>query len=207
MKIPLSYDCSPGTSIHEAFEEALDLSKKKNRPVQFWFNQFKFKVHKRLSIKHLLNQWRYRSDAHTVRYWSSPEGQEYMARIKDEIRRKQEVVDYQLSILDQIFDDQNVLMLWLQRFTQHANNSNVYFSHSDLATKLESYGFVQNYGAGKPKEWFSTRHRLAKFIIGQVLVDLNNKKTPHQVVISFVEKYFDIPQDNDRPIQESLPNE
>lgn len=196
MKTPLQYQPRGGTHIRTAFQKALALAGERNRPVHFVFNGTRAKVHKRLSLQHVLRQWRERDAASTHRYLASPQRKADKEKRTAEILRKQRSLNTWLDVLPHIIENQDKLMLWIKSFVQDADDIGVIFSKDRRAAQLEAAGYVENEHAGKNAEWFNTRTRTAHYIVGQVLDCLRSGYKPHPITASFVDQYFKLPPGN-----------
>lgn len=194
-KVPLKYSPSPGTSIDFAVRYALNLARVKNRPVHFIFNDIKMKAHKRLSEKHLAGQWRDRLSASSVRYWSSSEGLAYKKQRAEEIEEKQLRIDTLMRTLPTLKRNLNHLMIWLQEFTEVADDVGVRFSPSNVIAELESEGYIANQHVGHVEQWFDSRIRVGQWLVGQALACLHKGMPPHPVASRFIDQYFALPEE------------
>ena len=194
MKTPIQYYPGAGTHIRYACQTAIALAKEKNRPICFTFNGMRVKVHKRLSLQHVLRQWDEQMEASRHRYKDSLKGKAAAKKRAAEIVNKQHSLNVSLDALANIINCQDKLMLWLKRFVQDADDSSVNYSKERLAAQLQAAGYIENNHVGKKPEWFSTRTRMAHYIVGQVLNYLHEGWSPHPVTSTFVDRYFALPE-------------
>lgn len=192
--IPIVYEPYAGTTIKRAFADALAMAWKKNRVVRMSFNGLVFKVHKRLSVHHLMNQWKARTHAAHLRYTASPEYKAEKERRRLEIIEKQEVADGLLEKLPNIINDLDSLMLWIKEFAFVADDIGVRFSSASLYDQLRAAGYKAGENVGRSNEWFNTRERVGRYVVGQVLSCLADNYPPHPICRKFVEQYFEIPK-------------
>jgi hypothetical protein len=194
MKISFQYYPSAGTHIFYACEKAISIATNKNRPVRFLFNGILIKVHKRLSPQHVARQWQEQIEAKYRRYQNSSKGKAEAEKRKAEIYSKQYALNKSMDALPGLIKDQDMLMLWLKSFSQDADDTRVTFSREHLIEQLEKAGYVENDCVGEKPEWFNTRQRLARYIVGQALQCLKIGMSPHPVTGNFVDKYFTLPE-------------
>ena len=192
---PIKYNPFAGTYIKYACAEAIALAKKTNRIVETSFNGVKMRINKRHPLKHVLNQWDERLHASCRRYNESPAAKIAKEKRYLEVVAKQAKIDIAMGNLGDAIDDLDKLMEWLKPVVENADDSGVNFSTDVLLERLESAGYVKGEYVGNPPEWFNTRSRIGRYIIGQVLDCLHKGMPPHPMTSSFIDKYFELPSD------------
>ncbi len=196
MKPPLQFSPTLGSHITTACRDAIALARSKNRSVTFLFNGVRMKVHKRLTPRHVASQWDQRLEARSRRYRNSAQGSLALSKRAEDIRNKQQAVDCLLAELPFIVGDEQHLMVWLKNFIPSADGVAVTFDCSDLKSQLEAAGYIQSRYVGHPPEWFTTRTRVARWIVGQVIHCLGRGMPPHPTITPFVDQYLTMPCSN-----------
>lgn len=198
-QIPLKYVPSVGRHINHATGEALAMARRYNRIVEFKFNDMRMRVRPRDSQQHVLRQRGERLAASIRRYNASPEARAYTERRAAEIQRKQQDINAAMAVLPEIVGNRDKLMSWLKVFVRNADDVGVSFSKEQLRAHLQRAGYTAGYGVGESPDWFTdwfnNRPRLAGYIIGQVLACLDAGRTPHPVAETFVDRYFELQDD------------
>lgn len=172
--------------------------------VKFSFNGIELEATPESSPPVLESEWSAKQEQATKDYRESPQGIAAAKLRTAEILRKQRSLNTSLDVLADIIADQDKLMLWLKSFAQDADDIGVTFSKERLAAQLEAAGYAENEHVGENPEWFSTRPRMARYIVGQALNCLRIGMGPHPITGSFVDKYLALPkEDSSSPNVES----
>lgn len=188
----LTYDPLAGTHIARACREAVAMAITQNQPVEFDFNGVSILAEPSSDPVDLEDQFNAKMEARVQAYRESTDGIAEAQKRVSEVERKQQSINSALSALKDIVNDHDKLMLWLKSFAENADDIGVRFDKAKLADEFISAGFCENEHVGQKPDWFSTRPRMAHYIVGQAINCLRHGMGPHPVTASFVEKYFQI---------------
>lgn len=216
----VSYDPPAGESIDRACVIAVDMARKHDAPIVFTFNGVEMTAYKNSRPRDLMVEWEAKLDKQAEDYRNSPEGIAENARREEEVKIKQKRISELLGnigpLLDSMTEEEilkafltrlnealvenseenspDALMDWLYAFAEIADDCRVYFNTQELAAKLESSGFIESEYVGNKPEWFNTKDRMARYIIGQTLNCLKMGMPPHPITMSFIEQYRELPK-------------
>ena len=84
----------------------------------------------------------------------------------------------------------NEVIDWVRDFTDVSQHVDLVYDHLEIAVAFENAGYKANEVAGNSPDWYSTRERLGRWIIGQVIACLRDNMLPHQVIKRFCNDYF-----------------
>ena len=123
------------------------------------------------------------------RYRASPEGIAAAKRADDYRAECQRAVDSLVADLPEAAASIDATVQWLADFCQPANHIDVRHDMRKIFDTLAEADYTANFGVGNPPEWFSTRGRVGRYIIGQGMSCLAKGLPPHGNTITFAEKY------------------
>ena len=215
-----NYDVPAGESIDRACVNAIDMAIKNDANIIFNFNGTEVIANKNSDARDLINGWEDAMERSARQYEESTEGIAEAIRREEEVKTKQarirelmgeigplldsmseeEIFKAFLAKLNETLventeeDSPDSLMDWLYSFAEIADDIRLEFNKYELAKKLEDAGFVHNQYVGNSPEWFNTRQRMARYIVGQVIDCLLGGMPPHPVTMTFIEKYRELPK-------------
>lgn len=192
-----------GTHVESACNESLMLAERLNKPVRFEFNGVKLRVNKRLSKSHILRQWEEMIASRGRRYCASKAGREAANKRAAEIIQKQDAINAAVRTLPGLVEGNNLdhLIGWLKSFAYHADDVAVNFNVAAglqggglewICLLFESKGYRNNDGVGQSPDWFNTRERLGRYIIGQAINCMRRGMPPHPITDKFCDQYFEL---------------
>lgn len=190
----LEYSPSAGTHIGLACKEAVAMAVNENAKVKFSFNGVELLARPQHSPADLQAEWDAISNQRAEDYRNSPKGRAAAKKRTEEILRKQRSMNTSLAVPPDAIADHDKLMILLKGVAEDADDIGVQFSKDRLAAQLEAAGFVENEHVGEKPEWFNSRPRMARYIVGQALNCLRRGMGPHPATGSFVERYFALPK-------------
>ena len=185
-----------GTNIEHACNEAVKMARQGDCMVRFDFNGVELVASGRSDPKALSDSFLDEMNKRAEAYKKSPEG------IQDAENRRLLVESNNLKAAELIrnlpallvAETLNDLMGWLKQFAVIADDIGTRFDHRELRLALESAGYKNNEGVGQPPEWFNTRERMGRYIVGQVIDCLSTGMPPHPITLSFIGKYEALPR-------------
>ena len=185
------YDPGAGTHINRACAEACEIAKETGEDVSFDFNEIILTATPETDAVSLAKEYARLSEERRQAYLESPQGKVAAEKRAAEIVEKIGKVDALVSALPEILQngDMGNLIGWLESFTLPADDIAVKIDHARLAGMLEGAGYVENDGCGNPPEWFSTRERMGRYIVGQAIACLRRGLPPHGVTLGFIKKW------------------
>ncbi len=192
----LRYEPMAGECIDQSIRRSIELAHKHNRPVRFRFNDTPMRVSKRLSFRHLCNQWKHMREAAQIKFENSAEGRSRLANRAARICQAQEDTDDWIALLPSIVHDMDKLMQWLRHFSQSTDLIGVVYDRGSVVEQLQAAGYRDNQhaGMGHPPEWFCTRQRLGEYLVGQAINCLLCGMGPHpSLTPRFVAQYESLP--------------
>lgn len=194
-KITMTYEPSCGTHINSACAEASRMAQASGLPVCFKFNDVELVAIPNRTANDLVSDYDCETKRRAEEYRNSPEGIAQAARRKAEIEKLAQQSSKLLRKIDSVLAANSLdsVMGWLKEFIPTADDVSVRFDTKALGAKFEVAGFKMNEGVGQKPEWFHTRERMGRYIVGQVINFLKDGMPPHPITTSFIEKYEALP--------------
>lgn len=191
----MTYTPSCGEHINTACGEATRIARKNGLPVTFDFNGIKLTATPDRTAMDIVADYDRETERRAEEYRNSKEGRLEAARRKKRIRELGTKADKLLSEIDKVLGSKSLyeVMDWLKEFVPVADDISVTFDKKALAAKFEAAGFMENEGVGRKPEWFVTRERMGRYIVGQAISMLKAGMSPHPITVSFVDKYKALP--------------
>jgi hypothetical protein len=189
----LKYSPCAGSHIEQACKEAVAMAMNCVATVKFSFNGILMEATPNCVPIDLANEWSTKQEQAAKAYRESPEGIASAEKRKQDVMQKQASVNLAIQKLPSVIHNHGALMEWLKFFSYVADDIGVTYSKGELADQLEAGGYVENEHVGKKPEWFNTRPRLARYIVGQAITCLRGGMGPHPITADFVDKYFNLP--------------
>lgn len=195
-----------GSHINAVCEQACAMAAQDNDLVTFTFNDVLLVASPTTDWRELSKEYSRKCDEAREAYLKSPEGIAATEKRNQEVSYRQETVSrliYKLPIV--LAKSLDAVIEWLKEFTSPADDIGVKFNASDVARTFIAYGYKENYGVGEKPEWFNTRDRMGRYIIGQAINCLKSGMAPHGVTYTFIEKYKALPvsESKSKPIATS----
>lgn len=191
-----TYSPLAGTHIDKACEEAVAQARALDEPVRFTFNGIALQALPSDQPETIRQRWTtIQAEQHTA-YRNSREGKAAQARREATITRRQRETDSAIDALPKILRTDNhldALMNWLRAFVTSADDVAVRWDQGAVVDRLILAGYHENENVGQKPEWFNTRERMGRYIIGQAINCIAHAMPPHPITIRFVEKYFALP--------------
>lgn len=191
MNTTMTYTPSCGEHINTACREATRIARKNGLPVTFEFNGVKLTATPDRAAADIVADYNRETERRAEEYRNSEEGRLAAARREKQIYELGAKADWLLGEVDKVLAMKrlNKVMDWLKEFVPVADDISVTFDKKALAAKFEEAGFMENEGVGQKPEWFSTRERMGRYIVGQVISMLKAGMPPHPMTVRFVDKY------------------
>jgi hypothetical protein len=189
------YVPSAGSHIDRACEEACRYAATDNDIVAFTFNGITLVANPKTDWRELSKQYSEKSDQRREDYRKSPEGIAAATQRADDVAKKQKIVSDLIYALPKVLaggrlDD---AITWLKQFTNPADDIEVKFNASEVARSFIAYGWKENDCVGEKPEWFNSKYRMGRYIVGQAINCLKMGMAPHGITLSFIEKYEALP--------------
>lgn len=209
----LEYDPMAGENIEFSCKTAIDLSIKNEMPVRFVFNGIELIASRHSTVESLLETFHSEMTRRVEEYENSPEYQIKQEQRRVELEEKKVKVRKLLEDFDSLYKKSfldnaiNVslkgklpsnpykymgkMIDWIDEFAPLADDIGISIEYNpyEMASKLEMAGFIENEGVGYDKDWFDTKEKMGRYIIGQVINCLKKGMPPHPITSSFIEKY------------------
>lgn len=185
------YEPDSGTHIEHACKEATALAIKAGHVIPFKFNDIALTASPQTSWKKLAEKFHSDCEKRRTEYEQSPEGIEAAENRKSEIAIKQQTVSNLIATLPTTLKEGSLddVIDWLKRFTNPSDDIGVRFDKQKVSEIFEFHGYMENEGVGEKPDWFNTRERMGRYIIGQAINCLKSGMPPHGITLSFIEKY------------------
>ncbi len=180
-----------GRHIDSVTAEYCKLSKRAKVLIDFDFNGVKLTASPKTSPATL--RWAFDNELErkAAAYRNSPEGRAAAQDRNDELIVKQVTIEHLIANMD--FSTHDKTMTWLRQFAEVADDVGVSYDKAPIIFNLTIAGYKENDECGRPKEDYSNREIMAKWIAGQALNCLNMGMPPHPITEKFVGEYFAIP--------------
>ena len=213
----LTYTPEAGTQISFACEEAINIADRHHDEVSFDFNGVNVIAKPGGLPGALVQEWSDIQQRQAEEYRKTPEYKEKKLQRDKEVATKsariKELLEDFAPLVERAFLDKAIeyrmhdllpsnphkylekIIDWIDEFTPLADDIGVQGDYDTtlLAQQLEAAGFFEGEGVGQDPEWFSTREKMGRYIIGQVLSFLKKGMSPHPMTNSFIEKYRELP--------------
>lgn len=194
-KITMTYDPPCGTHINSACAEASRMARTNGVPVHFKFNDIELVAIPYCSMDDPVADYHRESNRRAEEYRNSNKGLAAVARREAQIEKLIGQSSKLFRKLNSVLAANSLdsVMGWLKEFVPVADDVSVRFDAKALGAKFEAAGFKMNEGVGQKPEWFNTRERMGRYIVGQVINFLKDGMPPHPVTTSFIKKYEALP--------------
>lgn len=200
----LNYSATIGSHIQQAAREATRLAKSHRALVRMDFNDVLLRAAPKKSASTLLWEFTLGMSRAASNYRQSEKGQQEARRRALEVLQRQDAVTAAIRSLPGLLEINNLdhLMGWLHSFVEHADDVGVDFNAAAgltsgglewIAVLFEAKGYRQGEGVGQSPDWFTTRERLGRYVIGQALECIRSGMPPHPITQKFVADYFKLP--------------
>lgn len=202
----LTFDVHAGSSINWAIREALKMAVKYQRRVRFYFNGCRMTVHKRLSPKHIYNQWQHMMDSRSIAYRQTQEYRDQEANTNAQTERYQRDMTALFRTIDASFATLPTLLGFMANLSDcgdwipvdwnkawaAAGQPPVENVKMELVKRMEALGYIENEGCVPRGSKFddSTADKLGRYIAGQCINMLRIGMPPHHVVQRFTADYL-----------------
>jgi hypothetical protein len=202
-----------GTHIGNACKEAIDLAIESDSPVVFTFNDIEIKAYETSTVEELCQKYSYETKVRAEAWHRTQEYKDQQDKRNLEVAEKSWQVLELFKKLDLIIEkcfiakvmkdrgitltlerSQEELLNWMELFVPLADDIAIEFDKELLISKLNKAGFFENEEVGRNPDWFDTRDKMARYIIGQVIGCLKSGMPPHPMTVSFIEKYRELPR-------------
>lgn len=192
-----------GDHLDHVSESAVNLAARTGRAVEFNFNGVQLRATPSRSCRpgKLSSLYSATIQRQSYEWRMSPEGKAQAEERRIEIERKQTFLKHFVGILPGILGlkDMDALMGWLSSFTEVADDIGIDWKvvngfggdrYEWICVNLIAAGFHRNDLTGNPPEFFSTRERMGRYIVGQAIDCMGRDMPPHQITHKFIEDYF-----------------
>lgn len=197
----MKYKPMCGDTLDTTCSHVTRMAKKLGKVVRFDFNGVKLFGAPKKSESTLIWEWENAIGRNASNYHCSREGRAYEQERSNEIIKKQDSITALVGQLNGLLalNNMDFTMGWIASFTRDADDIGVDINKACkvngggfelLALMFEAHGFKDNDSVGNAPEWYNTRERMGRFIIGQCINCFRNNMPPHPVCEIFVEKYF-----------------
>lgn len=165
------YEPSAGEHIEHACKQAAALAINTGEDVIFRFNDIEVTATPEGGWKELLKEWNQEFKTKQEEYRKSPEGIESARKRKLDIQNHQLLVDCAITALPSVLGSKELdaVIEWLTSFCGPADDIGVKWDRSLVIGLFEAHGFKENEHVGKVPEWFNTRERMGRYIVGQAI--------------------------------------
>jgi hypothetical protein len=175
-------DIFPGTSIYEAAETGISVSKQKKQNVEFNFNGILVVIDGQKDTKEsVVSEWKRSQEEKAEAYRKTDEYKERELARKKELESNQDIMDSLMDNFPDIVD--RTFVQWLKDFSEKADYVGVTYDKNLVLKKLERMNFEENAYVGYKEEF--TTEILIKYTVGQVISCINNFGTPHPITSKF----------------------
>ena len=176
-----------GTHIERAAQDAIELAAKYDRKVRLRFNGITVKVNRRLSRRHVVNQWTHMMDARAIRYRRSPEARAARAKHASDVELNQRTID---MLLENTPATKLDAMPWIAMYVKAADLSGVKTYRDDALAMLKGLGFVANEHVGDQRFENGTWNKIvfAEYIGGQAVSMLDQLGMIHPMLATWAKQ-------------------
>ena len=177
----MKYEGLAGEHIAMSARNAIAKAERYSRQVLLVFNDFRMRVNKRLSVKHIVHTFNHWMEAGRLRYQNSPAGR--MAKAEREARIEGNTVALQ-QLLTKPPQDKLASMKWLSRYLHLADQVGVDASIPMFLATMRSLGFVKGQHVGDEafKDGTASREMRAEYIAGQAMSMMENVGACHPMI-------------------------
>jgi hypothetical protein len=188
--MPLTYEPSPGTHIATASREAAALAVQHRRAVTFNFNDICVIAWPGDSPEYIEAQWTCTHDRKAKQWHDGPGGRKHQEWKRAEDAKHQEATDALCRRLpDAIAGSLDAVVAWCAELSEVADWCGVNWDKCRVRRMLENAGYREGENVGQPQDWFTTRDRLGRYIVGQALNCMAMGMPPHPMTRVFAERY------------------
>ncbi len=202
------FDPLAGSSIDWTIAKALKMARKYQRHVRFYFNGLRITVHKRLSFRHVYNQWEHMREARSLAYRQSQEYRDQLAETARETDDRQKQMTELFRVFDTSVKSLPTLVGSMAQLSDCGDWIHVDWGkawadagcppteksiHKELVQRMQAEGYYENEGVVPKGTKFdgSTSDKVGRWIIGQCINCLNKGMPPHPVVQRFGMQYLE----------------
>ncbi len=190
----VSYDVPPGETIARACDTAVSIAKHGKCSVKFDFNGIPVKATPTSTPRLLQDGWNEECNRRSDAYAASPEGKRAKAEMDAKIDAAQnECNRLSITLGTAVKGGVGSVIEWLNSYVKAADWIGVDSHRNSVTRTLLDAGYKDGEHVGKPPEWFNTKKRMGRYIIGQALNCMVSGMPPHPVTLSFIEKYHKLP--------------
>lgn len=202
--LTITYEPTAGQHLTQAVAEAIQLCPitARGARVVFSFNGVQMIAGKADTPQSLTKLYDSITAKRSARWNASPEGIAAAQERQQEIERCQAIVTNAMQLLPRLLalkeqdlapqTRMDALMGWLDSWVLAADDVSVDLDKEWLSLQLIAAGYRESEHVGESPEFFSTRDRLGRYIMGQVIHCLRSDMPPHPVSVKFIGDYFDL---------------
>jgi hypothetical protein len=166
----MNYKVKTGQRVEQVASNAISLAKKHDRKVSFRFNDLKFTVNKRLSVKHIVATYSAMWDARKRRWEESAEGKLYKQARQRELEKKNAEIDFLFTRLPK---SKQAAMGWLSHWIPLSDDREVKSRKEEVVSLLLVLGFIPDRHVGAIDPNYMSH---VEYVGGQVLSMLQRIK-------------------------------
>ncbi len=191
-----TYEPLAGTHITGACAQAVALAVESDEPVRFKFNDIMLQAIPTDDPKVIVDRWHAIHAEQQEAYRNSPAGRE-TKRLRDaEVVRKQTELNAAVEALPKILrtdNHLNALVGWIKALIDPSDDVETKWNPNSVADLLEAAGYINNDNVGHEPEWFNTRERAGRYLVGQAINCMRKGMGPHPITLKFADEYFALP--------------
>ena len=194
--MPRTYHPDAGTHIDDATVAACDLARKSGIARVMKFNGVELTVLPDSVPRDLQQRYHDESQRQAEEYRRSPAGIAQAEKMRANTIQCQGVVDRCLKCLPEILATENLatILWWCRAFAYAADEAGTKFDKMAVIGAFEAAGYRRDEFVGKGDELNNEtkdgRYKTARYIIGQIISCLCNAMPPHQITITFIDRWF-----------------
>lgn len=192
-----------GITVERAIAEAIIVSSGAKKPFTFPINgqsvsvepvpmgeevDGEFAAAAEAQLQRLFAKWKADDAAAIAAYRASPQYAEDKAKFHAEIVERQNAVNRLMAQFSDVAKEGEIAILkWLAKFVERQNGYGIVtFDKKYLYRRLSRLGYRRSAGVGRTV--FDTRHKVAEYIIGQVMDAACRGYPPHPIVIDWIKE-------------------
>lgn len=189
------YQPGVGQHISDTCQEAVAFAKEAGESQTFTFNDVSVTAHPDSDPAALVADFHAKQEADHKAWAESPEGKRAAEDRRLELVRKQAALDAMIADLPNVLAGRrDGLMHWCSAYAQDSDDIGVKQDFPTVIAALEGAGYTANDATGLPRSEYEKPAVLSAYIAGQVLACIKSGMPPHQMTMSFVERYFALPR-------------
>lgn len=197
----MTYEPRAGENFDYSAKEAIRLAAANDATVQFSFNGVSLKAEATTDPADLKKAFFKAMEDESKAYANSPQAKADAAREAAEVKNTQATLDKLASSLDgALAGGLTETIKWVKDYANNADDNRVNNHRQEVLGKLKAAGFKANEYTGD-KFVKGNKEILGRYILGQVVSNMEGGMPPHPIASKFAQDYLDMPDKGTRAPQ------